>query len=190
MIDTRRFRKARSVNATNTSFASKIPTRTEPSGDAGTATGASVIDLCGQPDGPTPSHAMCVFYGTGDSNDIFEVKLIGWRRVGSGLTTLWVPTILAHLVCTLGTSVGVAGGEVLATEAFVDTITVASAGEPTYVAATTNSGTVRISSPAGDLIGFAEVPLLGCQKLELIFDMTTGDPTGGNALLAFVDRVK
>lgn len=177
------YRKVRSVNATNTSFPSKIPTGTEPSGDAGTATGASVIQLVHGRGGIVPCKAKFIFYGTGDANDVFEAKVIGWERCGSDTSTLWNPLILAHLVCTLGAMTGVAGKYLVATDLLVDTITVNS--EPTITADTTRQGTLEISSPAADLIAFATVPLHGVEKIELIFDTTTGDPTGANALVSF-----
>lgn len=190
MILNRPFRKARSVNATNTSFASKVATTTEPLGDAGTATGASVIQVANNngSGGLTPCHLLVLPYGTGDANDVFDLRVIGWRRIGSGQAphTLWVPSILAGLTCTLGAGTGVAGSPVVATEKLVDTITVTAGMEPTITADTTNQGTLIISSPAGDLTAWALVPLYGVEKVELTFDMTTGDPTNANALVAFV----
>lgn len=186
MIFTRPFVKARSVNATNTSFASKVATLTEPSGDAGTATGASVLQLSDGPNGIVPCKALLIPYGTGDANDVFDMRIIGWRRVGSGPRpdVLWIPHILASLTCTIGAATGVAASPVVATELFVDTITILS--EPTITADTTRQGTVMTYSPANDTIAWAIVDLQGCEKLELTFDTTTGDPTGANCLVALM----
>lgn len=179
-------RRVRSVNATNTSFPAKADTVTEPAGDAGTATGASVIDLAGLGGaGYVPGKVRLTPYGTGDADDVFEMKVIGWRRSKGFDSThkdTWHPEVLAHLVCTLGTATGVASGTVSATELYADTISVASAGEPVTNADTTDAGTVVFFSPADNTRAYADVPLLGCEKFEVIFDMTTNDPTGGNAL--------
>lgn len=185
----RAFQKVRTVDATNTSFPSKIPTTTEPTGTGAAAATASVIEVSGGSGGATPSRLLFIPYGTGDANDVFDMKVIGWRRIGSGPPpdTLWVPVTLLGVTCTLGAAVGIASSPVTETRKFVDTITIMSAMEPVITADTTNAGTVVRFSPAGDFIGWVEMPVRGFEKIEFIFDTTTGDPTGANALYAFID---
>lgn len=178
MVRNRHYKKVRTTNAADTSFPSKVPTTTEPSG-------GGVINRSVAGDG---SGLHLVFYGTGDADDVFDTRVIGWRKVTGGPTGLWVPTIIAGLTCTLGTATGVAGSEVVATELFADTITITSGGEPTVTADTTRGGTFRIFSPTANLIAWVVIPLYGFEKVELTFDMTTNDPTGANALYAFVDN--
>lgn len=182
LTQSQRFRKARSVNATNTSFPSKIPTKTQPSGDAGTATGASVIDLMDPlvVSGLSQNSVMVVPYGTGDDDDEFAMRVIGWRRLGSDPETdLWVPYKLCELTCTMSTAVGVAGTGVVAAERFCDTLSVV-----------TNMGNANVDvvvfSPQDNTVAHAVIDLKGAQMLEITFDMTTGDPTDANCLLAFL----
>lgn len=176
------FFKARSVNATDTSFPAKIPTTTEPQNDAGTATGASVIDVGGKDGSTAPAGLLVVPYGLGANNDGFSVRVIGWSRVKdrstSNLLDLWVPVRLCEVACLMGTAVGIVGSAVLATEAFCDTLTLV-----------TNMGTqgtnVDVVSPQDNSVGHFLVSLKGVQKVELVFDNTTNTPSM-NALLAFV----
>lgn len=181
---TPRLRKARSVNATDTSFPAKAPTATEPSGDAGTATGASVIDV-GHHCGVGQTHALLVPYGTGDADDVFAMRAVGWYQVGNDpASDLWLPVVLAELTCTMGTAAGVADTQVPAAGLFCDTLVIVS--EPTTTADTTRDGLVRVVTLPANGVAMAVVPLLGCRKLELTFDMTTNDPTGANCLVGLL----
>lgn len=174
------FRKARSVNQTSNGYVSKIPTVTEPTGDAATATGASVIDI--GTDGNYCQNGMIILpYGIGSNNQTMSVRVIGWRKVGltdgqgGATTTIWIPVVLAEFACTLSsTPIGIAGAQVLNTELFADTITL------TYG---NNNVSVEIISPAADIIAHAVLDLKGFKKVELSFT-TGGSATSCNALVA------
>ena len=171
------FRKVRSVNATDTSFPSKIPTVTEPAGDAGTATGASVIDIGGNPPGTAQNGGMFVPYGLGANNDTFSMRVIAWRVIRSGTTkALWVPVVLCEVACTMSASVGVALAAVLDTEQFVDTITLVTGNDDV---------SIDIVSPTADEIAHFVLDLKGCQKIECTFDNTLNTPSM-NCLLALL----
>lgn len=162
------YRKARTTNATDTSFASRVATLTEP-------TGTGVIDLRSQ--GASPRWVSLIPYALGDDDDVFEMWVIGWRKVVVDGVTLWIPTRLVKLTCTVSTAVGVADSPVLATERFADTIT-ASMG--------VSNVSYQLFSPTDNTIAHALVSPDGCEKIELIFDSTTGDPTSMNCLVAKV----
>src|SRR5688572_1310265 len=103
------FTKVRSVNQTSNGYVSKVPTGTEPSGDAGTATGASVLNF-GSGDGVVCQNGLVVtFFGTGADDSTFSCRIIGWRSVGknNSVTKLWVPVPLCEVAVTLSTAVGV-----------------------------------------------------------------------------------
>ncbi len=173
----RRYQKALTANANSSSFASKIPTITEPANDG-------VIDLI--KDGcEIPEKLRVLPYGLGANNDAFSLRVIGWRRIASATPqlTLWVPTVLCEVACTMGQSVGIAASPVLNTEAFCDTITIVS--EPTVTADVTRQGTVKTYSPANDTVGWLELKLGGVEKIEFTFDQTTNTPTT-NCLIAFL----
>lgn len=184
----RPWQKARATNATDTSFSARPPTITEPSGDG-------VVGLAGPaPGGVAPGRVVFIPYGAGDDDDVFDLRLLGWRRVGSGAgpaDVLWVPTILAQFTCTMGTAVGVAGAPVVATERFCDTIVIHATitaqlkSTDTDGAGAASTGHVLVCSPANNLVAHAVVLTEGCEKVELLFDMTTGDPTNGNCLVSF-----
>ncbi len=169
------FRKARAVNCTSSSFPSRIPTLTEPSGDAGTATGASVIDLC-LTEGPMQNGCKLVAYGAGSDNDTFAMRVIGWQAIGKKpAAQLWIPVVLAELTCTLSAVIGVAGGLLITTDRLCDTL----------VIVTGNAGvSVDVVSPTGDVVAHAMVDLKGFQKLEICFDMVTA--TNGNCLVSLL----
>jgi hypothetical protein len=83
------------------------------------------------------------------------------------------------LVCTAGTTVGVAGSSVLATERFADTITpVALMLEDRVIAAGTSvNSDVKIFSPANNTIAHVDLPFPAFELLEFTADQTTGTPT-------------
>lgn len=154
--------KARATNATSTSFSAPAATTTKPSGDG-------VVNL--RRFGTIPEWVAVLPFGTGDADDVFEMWITGWRKIG----TLWIPNRLVKLTCTLGTAVGVAGTAVVATELFADTIT-ASGGIANV--------SYQLFSPTDNTPAHALVAPNGCELLEFTFDTTTGDPTGCNALVA------
>lgn len=178
----RPYQKALATNANSASFPSKVPTVTEPTSDG-------VVDLLNAGTGLTVPRAVKVLpYGAGSDNDVYDLRLIGWRRIKGTTpqTTLWVPTVLVEVTCTLSGAVGVAGSPVLATERFADTVTIKAAGwEATTTADTTRAGSVLIFSPQNDLPAWFVIELNGEEKVEFTFDQTTGTPTG-NCLIALL----
>lgn len=185
----RPLRKAKATNSTSSSFPSKIPTVTEPSGDG-------VHNLGTGPGGQVPAWLKVLAYGSGNENQTFDLRVIGWNRTPPDAlnTVMWIPSVLGQFTCTLSAIVGVAGGYVVDTERFVDTLiihaTIAAQLQSTDVtadasaAAAASTGKILICSPANDLIAHMLVPLEGCEKVEFTFDMTGA--TDGNCLFSFV----
>lgn len=179
------FRRALVTNAADTDFPAKIPTITEPSGD-GVHTLAKRLGL------PVPYELQIIPFGTGTDGATFDLKVIGWRRTLGLTKTLWIPVPLLKLACTLSTAVGVAGSDVVATERFVDTISVTLEGmtrdgelvPSTDAVSFTSSGTVVVTSPADNTLAMAEYCVKGFEKIEFIFDLGAS-ATGANALVAF-----
>jgi len=168
--------RARSVNQTSASFVAKSPTATEPTGDAGTATGASVFDVGFG--GTIGQNALVVMpYAIGSDNNTFNVRLYAWASAGKPHDNdlLWIPTLLCELACTCSTIVGIAAKEVLATERFADTIVL------TYG----NSTSTEVFSPANNLAGHIVADLKGAVKFELTFE-TGSSATSCNALWKFL----
>lgn len=170
--------RALTTNSSASSFASKVYTVTEPSGNG-------IVELIRDGGGLVPQRVKLWPIGLGSENDAFSLRIIGWEKIGQGAApaTGWIPTIVAELACIVGTAVGVASSPVLNTERFADTITIVT--EPTITAATTRQGTVELTSPTNDLIAHAKVWIEGFHKLEFTFDQTTGTPTM-NVLFAFL----
>jgi hypothetical protein len=174
-----KWRVARSVNQTSAAFVAKIPTITEPTGDAGTATGASVIEL--SKDGQYSQNAvMLLAYGTNADENTLSSRVIGWRYVGTaddlGANRLWIPVLLAELLWTTGTASGAVGGVLVANQLFADTVSITTGNA---------NVSVEILSPTNNLIAWAIVDLKGFQKLEISFQ-TGGSATDCNALLALL----
>lgn len=173
-----RFKKARSVNQTSSSFVSKIPTGTEPAGDAGTATGASIIDNLGT-GGMVNNQMLVAPYAVASDNNTGSVRVIGWGVVGNEPTTwIWVPVLLAEVAFTLdSTLVGVAGRDIVATEMFADTLSVSAGNE--------NVSVEKCSPADGVSVAHFVVDLKGFKKIELSFS-TGGVSTSCNALYKFL----
>ena len=176
--------KALATDATDTSFASKVPTLTEPSGNG-------VIDLV-RSGVLVPRQVLAFPYATGDDDATFDLRLVGWKSLRSGNTVLWIPAVLVQATATLGTSTGVAGAPVAATERFPDTLalhaTVTAQGKTTDTdsGGAASSGTVVFHSPVNNLIAYMRVPLEGFQKLEFTFDSTHASVTAMNCLYALL----
>ncbi len=164
--------RARSVNQTSASFVSKVPTLTEPVGDAATATGASVIDFMAGGEGTfVQNGAMIVPYGTGADTNTFSVRIIAWKPFG----TLWVPVLLAELLCTLSSGNPGAGTAIPSTMLFAETITLTHGNA--------NVSIDVVSPAASGVIAHALLDLKGATKIELSFQ-TGSSATDCNALIA------
>lgn len=174
----RPFKKVLATSATDTSYPSRIPTLTEP-------TGAGVIELGlpGAIGGIVPCRVILVPYGLGSDTDAFEMKVLGWRRLGIGPSPalLWIPTPLGSFTCTMTIQTGIAGSVILNTERFCDTIAIVK--EPVTVADVTAAGVTTRFSPADDTIGWIEMELRGVEKIEFIFDLA-GGTTSANCLFS------
>lgn len=170
------WRKFRTVNCTDTSFPSKIPTVTEPSGVGATAGGAAVIDLINSGSnrfvGSMQNGINLVFFGAGSDTNTFSCRGIGWSCISDSPalaitddTRLWIPTPLFEVSVALSVQVGIAGKSVINTDRFADAISITTT--------TANQGVdVDVRSPANDTMAEMYVDLRGHMKFELIFDCT------------------
>jgi hypothetical protein len=164
---------ARSVDQTSSTAVSRLPQATEPYGDAGTATGPSVIEA-GNKGVVAQNNLLVVPYGTGSGS--FSINVYGWRQILLDGNTLWVPVLLCQLAATLNTSIpGVAGSPVDNNHFFCDTLSVVLGNADVSVEAVAGSG----------YIAHAIVDLKGSQKVELSF-FTGGSATAANALVAML----
>ncbi len=176
-----KWRRVRSTNTTDNGFPSRIIRATEPSGtgnSAAQATASAVIDMT-QPDGGgITQNAMIIKpYGAGANNATFSLRVIGWRKVEEGdpTTTIWDPTVLVELACTLSsTPIGLAGKVIVATDLFADTIVLTTGNDDV---------SCDIVSPTGDVAAHAVVDLKGFTKIEMTFT-TGGSATNCNALVS------
>jgi len=148
------------TNATDTSFASTIPTVTKPTGD-------NVIDV-DKTSGQVCNNLMLLFFGAGADNATYDARVYGWQKIGD----LWVPTLLAQITCTLSTVVGVSGQSVADTDRFADTYALATGFNANV--------SVEVVTPASNTIGHVLIDVRGFSKIEVDFDMTGA--TNGNTL--------
>lgn len=184
----RPYKKAASANVNSSAFPSRIPTITEP-------TGGAVVDIA-KDFLWVPQEMMVLPYGLGNNDDVFDMKIIGWRHigvVGAGNQWLWLPTTIAVFTCTISSTIpGVTLAPVIATEFFADTIVMKSAitqplkTDQNATPATQFRGDdVVIYSPADNTLAWIRIQLLGFEKVEFTFDQTTGTPTM-NCLVTFM----
>lgn len=157
--------------ATDTSFPSRIPTKTRPSGDG-------VIEL-GVDSSKTCNALVLLFGGTGQNDAVLTgARIIGWRKVrqSNSQLELWIPVKLAEFAGVCGSAVGIAGCPVLNTFFFCDTLTLVS-----------GQGNANVShelvSPADNTIAHAVVDVKGFQFAEITFDLGA-NMTGAGALYA------
>lgn len=160
---TSKLTRVRTALSTDSSFPSKVPTATQPSG-AGVV-GDPVVQ-------GAPQWIQVVPFGDGADNSTFDLRVIGWKVSDLGI---WVPTILAQAACTLSAAVGVDGYEVTSALRFADTIAL------TQVRADVDS---KVSTPGADLVASFQVETRGSAFIEVIFDLDSA--TGANALVSWV----
>jgi hypothetical protein len=158
------YRAARATNSTDASFASKVPTVTEPAG-------AGVLALAKRSLAPT--WLMLVPFGV-TNNQTFDLRVVGWRHLGS----LWLPTILLQFSVTLGNVNGVAGSVPADTDFVADTVSDPATGMGA------KGVDCQPTSPANDTPASYMMDTRGCEKVEILFDMTGA--TSGNCLVAEV----
>lgn len=143
-------------NSTDASYPTRGITAIEPTGDG-------VIDTAKQ-GAYSQNSLFLVPYGTTTAVQTFNMRVLGWRSVGSAATNIWVPVPIAELTCVLSTMAGIAGGAVNASQLVCDTISL--------VAGTATLGlSCEIVSPTGNIACHAVVAIKGFQKVELIFNM-------------------
>ncbi len=174
-------RRLRATNENASSFASKIPTITEPTNDG-------VLNLTAN--GVLVAKRIKLWpILLGSENDVSSMRLIGWSKVLlDTLKDLWFPTIIGEWVCTSSATVGIAGAAVLNTERFCDTLVPVAARQRDRVisAGTAINSNYEVLSPVGDLIGNIVLELEGFEKIEATSDQTTQTSTF-NLLYAFLD---
>lgn len=159
-----------------TSFASRIPTVTEPVASST----RSVIEWGKKEGGNCLPACEILIIGTGVNDAVITgVRVIKWKRKRgtpgtSGLADLWIPIILCEFAAVLGNVTGAAGSVVPTTYFFADTITLV-------------TGNANISneiiSPTGDVIAHATFDTKGAEKLEFTYDLGA-NATGVNVLWA------
>jgi hypothetical protein len=178
----------RGTNTTDTSFPSRIPTITEPTGlgDAAAQTTSAVIPLTpgnGASLGSTQSNrALIIPFGAGADDTTFDMRVYGWFSVkgrtggDNASKRLWIPVLLGEFNCTLSTQVGVANSWLATTDRLCDTIAIASTSA--------NQGvSIDVVSDANNTGAHLVIDLKAAQKLEVTFDMTGA--TNANALVGF-----
>src|SRR5262245_8761577 len=112
----RSFKKVRSVNSNTANFPT-FPTVAAAADlhkstfDPETAAGRVVIplvDILKGGGGFVPRYVDIFPFGLGANDDTFSLRLIGWRRylpMMSGHRTMFVPSIVTELACTMSTYV-------------------------------------------------------------------------------------
>lgn len=189
------WRKARATLDTSNAYTSKIIVGSDPylavtagggTGDANTATGASLIALV-QPESrgqPMPNGVSIMFYGTGADDATFAARIIAWSKVVTDRSAsvtdndrVWIPHDLCQVTGALSTFVGLAGKTILDTHRLADTIAL--------VGTTANAGVnVNIVSPANNRPARMYLDLEGAEYLEIQVQ-DDGSATAMGALYKF-----
>ena len=183
---------ARETNTTDSSYPSRVPRNSGPSGtgaNASQTTAASVYDLAPTNGLTIQNLGKLVLFGTGSDGNTLNALVLAWRKVnsrpGGGQTvnqnipgnTIWIPEVLCEVQGTLSSgSPGVAGTIIPATMLFAKTITIV----------TGNAGvSVDVISPAtAAQIATVTFDMRGTHYLEVIFK-TNSSATDANALLTW-----
>ncbi len=184
MTSSQHLQKVRRVNATDSSFPSRIPTKTPPTkaedddrktGGTGSATMQEVLRMRGETASVSQNLLKLIPYALASDTNTFNVRVIAWFSVSppdnDPNKNLYIPVPICELACTVSTPTGLAGTQVLNTELFCDTITITSG----------DTSLVKVFSAANDTIAWAVIDFLGAPWVEVTFDVNSG-PTSMNAL--------
>jgi len=164
------WRKVRAVSSTREGLYDLVPQAAEPSGDDGTATGRSIIDLTDPLVGGQSQNMMEVILYQESSEDFSSTAWIaGWSCLTTdrsssvtSQTNLWIPVMLAELAVTCGTTTGVSGKAVTSNDLFDDTIGLG--GNTANL-----DQNIVIISPENNTIARVLIDLEGYQKIEFLF---------------------
>jgi hypothetical protein len=159
------YRPARSSNSTDASFPSRVATATQP-------TGEGVLDLFGLGGGQRVQAVKVVPFGSDAANETFKVRVLGWTQTSG--SSLWVPSALTELTCTLATPTGVSGHDVADTDFFCDAITID--------VGTAAQGVRKVEPVADSMAAYVILQVEGHDLIELIFDRNAS-AASANALV-------
>lgn len=168
------WQKMAGTDLAGSSFASIIPTATEPVKSSTRA----IIDL-GNGGAVGPNLILACPVGTGANNAVLTgVRFYGWRKLprGSAESDLWVPVPLVAVDTVFGNVTGATGSSLIATYFFMDTINLIA----NFGVANVNN---VIQSNQADLPGFIIFDAYGFQKLEIDVDLGA-NATAANCLVA------
>lgn len=159
------------ANITAASITNPVPTLTEPTGDG-------VLNIGSPEGGITPNGLLIIPYGVGTATNTFTMNVYGWRHTSGygGAQKLWVPYMLASFTCTLSTTTGVAGADLVVASKLCDTI-----------ALITGNANIsnEIISPTGNAVAHIILSGKGSTKVEFRFG-TGSSATSCNALAAMI----
>lgn len=152
------FQKLRTTNFSNSAFSTLKSTTVRPSGDG-------VIDLVGgapHKGGTVPPYLDVVFFGTGNDDTTFDVRVYGWAQEST--TGSWEQILLAKLTCTLTALTGTANCAIGSADKIVDTIAMTYGNDDVDLS---------IVSPANNERGaHIQIDTKGCAIVQFDFDMT------------------
>lgn len=153
-------------HSTSAAFPSVIPTVTEPATvDSATPTSNCVVFT------PSGKYATFMVVGTGADNATGKLRLFRWNSVTkTGATKLWIPSWICDVTATLGTSIGVAGAALIATDRFADGLAVTPAP-----AATTRDGLDirRVTTGSANLPAEFCIEHQGAERIGVYFDLNS-----------------
>jgi hypothetical protein len=166
------WRLLRAANGSDSVFAARVPTTTQP-------TGAGVIVMPGAAqESEGLSLLDLLFFGTPGSASTFGFKIIGWsptdylfNKATSDSVPLWIPQELCAGTATIGTLAGSSSFSVPSSSSFTTGLTI-------------TNGNVnvdcKVHSPADNMPGSLMVDAEGAQLVEVL--MMSADSATFNAL--------
>ena len=160
------------ANDTGTSFTLPVQLADRPTATVG------YIELRRPKDNRTNNAVMLMFFGVGNDNVTFDVRIFGVKKIDRKTRPAstepphdqWVHLLLADLSCTVSAAVGLANGPVLDTERYVDTFTLNDGNDDV---------SIDVQSPEEDMAGHVILDTKGCEFLYFDWDMTGATSANG-----------
>lgn len=165
-------KKAASTDDTTTSsFVTRAPTTTEPSG-------SGVNTMTQSSGGVVQNIAKVMPYGLGADGTTFSMRITGWIKLPSSnppsVPDLWIPVNLCEISCTCsGTQQSIRGSDISDSYCFCDTLAV--------VGTSGNPGvSLDIVSPTGGKGAHLSIDVKGFLKIQ--FDFLNSTTSAANAV--------
>lgn len=161
----------RTSNDSSASFATVVPTLTDP----GSSSYTDYLNVVKAPAADldiSPNLMQIMPFGAGSDADTFDLRMYGFDYYNHGSKVKqWLPYLLCDLSLTLSTPVGAGSALPTSSSRFCDTLTINHGAENVHLSGISNAENMPLA---------VTIDVFGCHYVQFDFDMTGA--TSGNVM--------